>query len=294
MAYLGKVTGRCSEESIVHTRIDNCDINPGRTKAILETSINFTFPINNSADFIAAIKDGILHGQVTPINGISGADATGGEVQNYTTPYQENRPTGTAPVSIPFVLGSGGTCLFKELMQLNGKMRRIVEIDMANIAWGEAISDVEGRGYLGYVYATETRAMNPTTPQINYFNVSYTANHENELLNRFGLEANATFDGLMGVVLQQTATAGQMRIVNPCTGTDVGIEYAADWKVGAFVDNTGAPPQSATMNEDTGILTIAPTTGSFRIVGAAQLDAMNIVGLDGLNQFVSAAANTAS
>jgi hypothetical protein len=81
-----------------------------------------------------------------------------------------------------------------------------------------------------------------------------------------------------------------MRIVSTCGGQDFGALWADEWKEGAFLDASGQNPTAATVDKDTGILTIAPSTASYRVAPASVLDGMDIIGLDGLNTFVSAAA----
>lgn len=292
MAYIGKIQSNCAAESVVHTRVGDCDVNLSLVTSILVTSLDFTFPTDDPAAFLAAIKTGILAGRVVPIGGIEGANLTGGDVQNYSAEYGTNIPTGLNPTTIAYNLIRGGSCLEKELTALNRKQRRFIWLDSAGMAWGEATADGLGRGFVGSIMVTHTLPTAQNAPYLKYFNVAYTAAHETEWANRFAIESPSEFDGLMGAVLQQTATAGVMKIVNPCSGEDVGITYAAEWAPGAFADSTGAAPTSATMNPDTGVLTIAPTTASFRILGAAILDGMDIIGLDGLNTFVSAAAKS--
>lgn len=287
---IGKIQSNCAAESTVHTRVGDCDVNLSLVSALLATSLDFTAPIDDPATFLAAIKAGILAGRVVPINGIDGADVTGGDVQNYTTPYGTNIPTGLNPTTIAYNLIRGGSCLEKELTALNRKQRRFIWLDSAGMAWGEATADGLGRGFVGSIMVTHTLPTAQNAPYLKYFNVAYTAAHESEWANRFAIESPSEFDGLMSAVLEQTATAGQMRIVNPCSGEDVGIAFATEWAPSAFADSTGAAPTAATMDEDTGVLTLAPTTGSFRILGAAVLDGLDIIGLDGLNTFVSAAA----
>jgi len=290
---IGRIQSNCATDEAVHTGIGNCDVNPGLITGVLITAPDFTFPTTDAAAFTAAIKAGILSGRVSPVNGIELDSPSGGEVQNSTSPYGTNTPTGFAPITHPYRIMRGGTCLGKELAKLNTKQRRFVWFDINGMTWGEAISDTEGRGFFATAMVTPTFASSPTEGYRDTLQAGYDSGFAPAWVNRFAIAVSGeAFSGLIGAVLEQTAVAGEMRIVNPCSGEDVGIAFATEWAPEAFADSTGAAPTSATMDENTGILTIAPTTGSFRILGAAVLDGLDIVGLDGLNTFVSAAAKS--
>jgi hypothetical protein len=260
------------------------------TSVLLITSPNFTFPITDEAAFTAAIKAGILAGQVAPLAGLEGAPITGGDLQSNSTEYGSNIPAGIAAPSFDYDYRRGGVCLEEALMALNGKQRRIVWIDKNNFAWGEAVSETQGRGFLGTVMAHPTFATANTAPFIKRFNVAHEDAFWTAWASKFAMPVNDPFDGLIGVVLQQTATAGEMRIVSTCGGQDFGALWADEWKEGAFLDASGQNPTAATVDPDTGILTIAPTAGSYRVAPASVLDGLDIIGLDGLNTLVSAAA----
>lgn len=284
---LGKIQGKCATTDMVHTR-SNCDVDQGLIASLLVTTLDFTFPTTTPDEFNEAIQAGILAGKVVVINGIEGADATGGDVAQATTPYGTNIPVGINAVSVPYYLNSGGSCLEKELSKLNRMQRRIVEIDKAGMAWGTEISEGVGRGFIGSIMTTHTRATNNTTPYIKYFNVGYTSDYENEWNNRFAIES-ATFDGLMGIMLVPGTVGGTARIVDSCSGMDVGAEIAAAATTPvttAFIDESGANPATATIDPDTGVVTIAPA-GSYRIAPATVLDGLNIIGYDGLNKFAA-------
>lgn len=295
MAFLGNIQGVCAANDIVHTRVGDCDVDPSLVSTLLVTPLDFTVPTTTNEAMSAAFKAGIIAGKVVPINGIEGADATGGDVANYATPYGTNIPVGINAVSVPYVIMNGGACLEKELSKLNRKQRRIFWIDSNGMVWGTEVSEGVGRGFIGSVMMTRTMATNQTTPYVKTFNVGYSAAFEAEWNNRFALESAGSYDGLMGVKLVSGTAEGTARIVAACSGSDEGMNIASmlettDAKA-LLVDATGANPTTADIDPDTGLISnIAPTAG-YRIAPASVLDGLNVVGYDGINEYTTATGN---
>lgn len=288
MAILGKIAGKCAASDPVYTRVGGCDLEPKLINSLLATPLDFKLPITDPAAFNEAIEAGIIAGKIIPIGGIEGATVTGGDLASRTTDYGTNIPVGVNPISVPYNVTNGGMCLEKALSILNGKKMRFFWVDADGMVWGTAISDTEGRGFVGTAYMTRTMGTNQTTPYVKNFNVGYEVAFDKEWTNNFALDLTANIDGLMGIQLE--VADGQTRIVNACTGEDVGATIAsmaesADLKT-IFVQQNGTAATTATIDADTGAVTIAPA-GSYRIASAVVLDGLNIVGFAGLNKYVA-------
>jgi hypothetical protein len=265
------------------------------TKGVLITNYNFTFNTTSPEAFRMAINAGIVSGAVIPLYGFEGGPMTGGEVQNSTTEYGANIPNGVSAKSFDYHYRRGGSCLEKELGALDGTLRRIIKLD-PGYAWFEALSKTEGRGFPANLQTHSTDATSPTEAYQMRLNVAHLDTYHDEWKRRGAVAVSGEFEGLMAVGLEQTTTAGQMRIVHPCSGSDLGKTYAEEFSdPRAFLDASGQNPTTAAVNPDTGILAIAPTTGSYRIAPASVLATLDtpIIGMDGIEELVSSAALTA-
>lgn len=295
MATYGKIQGKCAVEEIVHTRVGDCDAIPAITKTLLLTPLNFTFPTTSSEAMVQALKQGVLAGLVIPINGITGEDGSGGEAATFTTLHGPNIYTGVTAKTVPYQLAGTGACMMKALQNLNLKHKRIIKIDVNGMVWGNAVSDTVGRGFRAQLLFTDAEATNETTPYLNYLNVAYSSDYASEKANGFALEATADFDGLTGITLVPGAASGQAQIVNACSGKDEGVEIAAmldgsDAKA-LLVNDAGVNPTAATIDPDTGLITGITPTAPYRIVSAAVLDSLNVVGYDGIKKLVDLTGN---
>lgn len=291
----GKIQGKCATEEIAHTRVGDCDAIPAIVKALLITPLNFTFPITSAEAMATALNQGILAGLVIPINGVTGEDGSGGEAATFATPHGPNIYTGVTARTVPYQLAGTGACMMKALQNLNLKNKRVIKIDVLGMVWGNAVSDTVGRGFKAQLLFTDAEPTNETTPYLNYLNAAYSSDYAKEKANGFALETTSDFEGLAGITLVAGAAAGQARIVNACTGADEGVAIAAmldgsDAK-SLLVNEAGVNPTAATIDPDTGLLTGITPTASYRIVSAAVLDGLNVVGYDGIKQIVNLTGN---
>ncbi len=292
----GIIYGSCADEDAIRSGKGRCDIRPGLTKYLLLADKRARFPLD-PAEFNAAIKSYIYTNAITrliPIGEIDGGTPSGGTLETQSSEYGDNTTTGVAAITVPYHLKGASLCQRKELSKLNRRDFQIFHVDANGNIFGWAISEGGAESFVGYTGTTfvyDEMAQNNTTPWGLRVNVDYSGNfyHEQDHAHGFALD-NAVPNGLIGVTLQQTTTAGQMKIVSACGGEDAGIQFAGEWAPEAFIDESGANPTSAAMNPDTGILTIAPTSAKYRIADAEVLNGLDIVGLDGVQTLVSAAA----
>ncbi len=120
-------------------------------------------------------------------------------------------------------------------------------------------------------------------------NVSFEESWQKERQNTQSFTIDAVPDGLLGIALVPGTVAGTANIVTACGGIDVGAQIASvatTTITTAFINEAGANPTTATIDPDTGIVSIAPA-GSYRIAPASVLDGLDIVGYDGLNKFAT-------
>lgn len=295
MTFYGKIQARCASEDIPHTRWSDCDLKIGITKAILITPLNFTFPVTDSEAMMQALKQGVLSGRVFPIYGVTGQPLTGGEAATASTSHGPSIYVGETASAVSYEFATLGACASKQLKYFSLKNMRIVRIDVNDVVWGNAISDTVGRGYEAQLFHRDTEPTTETEAYVNYLEATYTSNYAREKWNRFALEALGDISGLAGVTLVAGATAGQARIVNACSGKDEGVEIAAmldgsDAKA-LLVNDAGVNPTAATIDPDTGLITGITPTASYRIVSAAVLDSLNVVGYDGIKKLVDLTGN---
>jgi hypothetical protein len=252
--YNGTIQGSCPESDSIRSGKGRCDIRPGLIKYLLLADKRARFPLD-PVEFNAALKsyiytDSIL--RLIPIGEIDGGTPSGNAIETQASEYGDNTTTGVSAMTVPYHLKGATLCQRKELAKLNRRDWQVFEVDgNGNIfGWAKTESgETSFVGYTGTTFVYDEKASNNTTPWGLRINVDYSSNRYFEETNAhaFALD-NAVPDGLIGVVLQQTATAGQMRIVTMCGGEDAGIQFAAEWAPEAFIDSTGANPTSATMN----------------------------------------------
>lgn len=293
MANLGVVQGNCSAENVVHSRVGDCDVEPGLITGLIAVPRNKRFS-SDIETFQEELAAAVLAGQAIPIFGIEGATASGGDLQTGATDYGTNQSFGVNPWTIAYRILPGGVCLERALGDLDKKSMRFIWVEASGRIWLATTKTSAGvvqlMGFEGTAMTYNALPQNATTPFMKYFNVSYTANHRAEWLDGSTFVLDSIPEGLMGVTLVAGTAAGTARIVGACGGEDQGAIMAqmagatADLKT-AFVNDAGVNPTSANIDPETGLVTIAPA-GAYRVASAVVLDGLNIVGYDGLPQTV--------
>lgn len=280
--YRGTISAACAGGKRARTRIGSCDVEPGLIVGLFATPVDATFPVSET-EFNTQLPGNIASGKIIPIMGIEGAVPTGGDLATNTTNYGTNIPVVINPPSIPYQILSGGACLEKELAKLNKGKMRFMWIEASGRLWRHITVNAAGEevamGFKGIAMFYPTLAQNNTTPYMKYFNVAYGAVWYDEWLNKDLINSDPNAQGLMGIKLE-AGDPGTARIVGVCSGQDYGVEIAAMLD-GVATDMFIPTPTTVAINPDTGLVTISPA-GAYRIAGAEALDAMNVIGFDGL------------
>lgn len=287
----GQIIGNCGQE-VVHSGRENCGVIPGPTKHLLFHPANATYAMDKDA-LIAALGDLATADpnvdRITPVSPVSGNTPSGGDLA--TSPpgnYGGTGVTGINPTTVAYQINNGTPCMFKELSKWNRRTLRVFHVDDRAMIFG-TVRSVGGTekfaGHLVTAYAYEVQATGTDQYQL-WINLDYSANYENEKMNRHGFELGAENipSGLLG--LRLVASGSGVKVVTECGGEDVTATYADEWDVSTFVSSTGTTPTAATYSAGAGTLAITPA-GSYRVADAAALEAAGISGYEGSTQFAT-------
>ncbi len=293
MEFRGTVKSNCGANDTPRTRTSGCNIEPGLINGVFATPKDATFPVDE-AEFNERLHEYIVAGKIIPLKELAISSTSGGDIASETREYGDNVPVGINPPSFTFRANSGGVCLEKEIAKLDRRQMRFMLTDQNGKLWRTITVDKDGkevaRGFLGIGMSSITMAQNPTTPTKILFTVGFDTAHRTEWLNSDGIDLTGNTDGLMGIELVKS-TDGTVHIVGVCSGEDVGKDIAAmadaQTLKGAFINKSGGAATTATINPDTGAVTLAPL-GSYRIAPVSVLDGLDIVGFDGIDKFVQA------
>lgn len=289
---LGKVTGNCAGNNRIRTRVGDCDVMPTKLVGLLLTPKGATFPADADA-FLAELEQNIVSGKIIPLTGLEIPTVSGFDIASSTPDGGGMRYIGLNPPQFDIPITGAGLCKAKALVPLNlkymsyiwlcqeGADYRLFAATKLDADGNEVIYGYDGQNILAYTMPTGTE------PFITRFNVSFSTLFGDQFASTtsFVVPNTTLLDGLMGITLAVGTVAGTATIVSSCSGQNVGADIAAmlDGDAVEMFENTetGANPTTATIDPTTGLVTIAPA-GTYRIVPAAALFELGVVGFDGL------------
>lgn len=278
----------------VHTKVGTCSMFEGTPLGFIIHDKNESFD-TDEALFNTEIKDGIRANgikRITPLmTGIVDYQLNGGEVKTSQEGFGPEEPIGITTKRVNYTINKGGLCLLKQLKKFNAKQIRILPIDKAKIAYG-TIATVEDtaklRGFLATIYVTK-RDNNGSQSGAILLSVFYDADYENEENEMAAIALTENIEGLTGVVLKKTGTAGKAKFVIACSGDDLTDTYGTKLAVATlYKDKLGAKPTTVTYNAATADLTFVPV-GKYAIVDAEALHTAGIEGLEGEDEYTDLA-----
>lgn len=293
MAIIGTVQSTCAEEGQVFSGVEKCSKKEGYTIGMFVSDDKARFPADRDP-FLAELEANINSGKLIPLKSFIENTGNGGDVATNEIGFAGPVPSGYNAYNETYRFETGaGECLYKSLQALNQQKKRVIRIDKDGYVFGTLMQEGETvslAGFSAYLVISRTKATSNTDIYnlgvIAYYGVNYKTVEEPNL---HAFELGEIPDGIVGVYLEKGATAGLAMVVSSCGGTDYTSEYGTEFADETlFVNASGANPESVGYNAATGTLLFTPT-GSYRIVGATQLAAKNIIGLGGINKFTSLA-----
>lgn len=284
---IGQIKGNC-KVSIPLTGAESCAKQEGKVAALIVTGLYAYYPVEES-EFIAGLEGNVVSvgsDKIYPIKNIVGMSISGGDINAPELgTYGGPAPTNLNAKNVAYQI-NGGDCLYKELAKLNKRKMRLFRVDDEGYVYGTIVKKNEQYYFAGF--ECTLYAMRTPTDGSSAYNLSlyayYTPNNEDEEKNMSAINVGLVNipDGLIGITLKKGKTAGTASVITGCGGEDITSEYGSKWETSMFVNEAGANPETVTFDENTGLLTIAPTA-AYRVVGSATL---GIDGLEGLNEFV--------
>lgn len=288
---LGQIKGNCQAETPL-TGSGSCPKQEGKVSALIVTGLNALYPMDQT-EFSEALSGyvsdpGVL--RMYPVKDIVGMTLSGGDINAPDLgTYGGPAPTNLNAKNVAYQINAGD-CLYKELAKFNKRKMRLFRVDDQGYIYGTVVVRGGVEYFAGFevtLYAVRTPTDGSTAYNLSLY-AYYTPNNEAEEKNMNAFEvglANVP-DGLLGVVLKKGATGLTATVETVCGGEDVTAEYGDKWTTDMFLNNSGSKPTTVTFSSDTGLLTFAPA-GSYRVASAKVLEAGDIVGLEGVDQFVA-------
>ena len=288
---LGQIKGNCQAETPL-TGSGSCPKQEGKVSALIVTGLNALYPMDQT-EFAEALpgyaaEPGAL--RMYPVKDIVGMTLSGGDINAPDLgTYGGPAPTNLNAKNVAYQINAGD-CLYKELAKFNKRKMRLFRVDDQGYIYGTVVVRGGVEYFAGFevtLYAVRTPTDGSTAYNLSLY-AYYTPNNEAEERNMNAFEvglANVP-DGLLGVVLKKGATGLTATVETVCGGEDVTAEYGDKWTTDMFLNNSGSKPTTVTFSSDTGLLTFAPA-GSYRVASAKVLEEGDIVGLEGVDQFVA-------
>jgi len=288
----GFIKGVCKTDDKVHSKVGECSMFEGTPYGFIFHDKNKTFSTDETA-FNTEIKAAIIAlgiNRVTPLMGVlTDYQLTGGDVKTSQEGFGPEVPIGINAKRVDYIINVGGLCLLKQLKKLNGREVRVFLVDNNKVAYGTEINQdgPKFRGFLASVYVTKRDNTGTQNPAI-ILSIFFSADYENEETNMAAITLSEAYEGLTGVTLRKTAT-GRAKFVIACSGDDLTQTYGATLAVATlYKDPTGTNPTAVTYSTTTEDLQFTPV-GSYAIADAVVLDAANIEGYEGENEYVDLA-----
>lgn len=286
----GQIYYNCADER-VQTGQPDCIKKENKTTDLLISSVNALYPTDPDAfnELMNAedgylVTDGTL--RLTSINDVRLTANNGGDVATDDIGYGETAPVTTNGLSQVFRI-NGGVCLAKQLMALDKKSVRVFRVDDENAIFGTIVKQNGVDYFAGYKATLSVREV-PATGTESYYietTVYYSPNYEKErkAMHSFMLDSVPT--GLIPITLQKGTGTGTAMVVQSCNGENITSRFTG-WAQTMFETEDGTNPTSVTANG--GLLTFDPV-GSYRVLGAQVLAAGDILGVEGIRQFINLA-----
>lgn len=292
---LGKIQSDENKLSAPYTGVGKCAKHEGKVAAILITSANALYPMDKKefAQGLASYVSQNGNLKMFPVKGVVGMTNNGGDINAPELgTYGGVTPTNLNAKNVAYQIDAGD-CLYKELAKLNKRKMRIFRVDDEGYVYGTVVVKDGQNFFAGFevtLYTLRTATDGATAYNLSLY-AYYTPNNEAEEqnMNAFNVGMANIPDGLIGVLLIPGA-AGTASIVTACSGEDITAEYGNDWQANMFINEEGTEATSATFNENTGLLSIAPE-GKYRIAPAKVLEEGNIFGLDGVPEYADITAS---
>lgn len=285
----GQIIGDCGNET-PHTGLGNCPKQEGKTVSLIITPRSVNFPVD-ATEFISKLNEAVIASPVVrafPIKNIVGMTINGGDINapdlgNYGGPA----PTNLNAKNIAYQI-DGGDCLYKELAKFNKRKMRVCRIDDEEYMYGTIIEEAGQKRLAGFectLYVNRTPPDGSTAYNLSLY-VYYTPNNEIEErnMNAFKVGLTTIPDGLIGLTLVKGSTSGKAKIITSCGGDDVTDEIGSKLTTDTFLNDSGEHPTTATYTK--GEITIEPA-GSYKIADAETLNGVDIVGFEGVDEYVS-------
>lgn len=285
----GQIIGNCGNET-PHTGLGNCPKQEGKIVALLVTTRSLNFSVN-ATEFITGLSNATIAApsvRLFPIKNIVGMTINGGDINapdlgNYGGPA----PTNLNAKNVAYQI-DGGDCLYKELAKFNKRKMRVFRVDDEGYVYGTVIEENGTKKFAGFectLYANRVPTDGSTAYNLSLY-VYYTPNNEIEEKNMNAFEVGLTSipDGLIGLTLVKGSTSGKTKIVTICGGDDVTDEIGSKLTTDTFLNDSGEHPTTVTYAK--GEITIEPA-GSYKIADAGTLSGVDIVGFEGVDEYVS-------
>ncbi|NDV46253.1 hypothetical protein D0T49_04260 [Paludibacter sp. 221] len=287
MSYLGRVIGNCLSKT-GHTKQERCDVIEEIPVAMLLAPSGTPFPLDQD-EFNDNLASYINEGKLIPVLKLADAAAEGGDANvAQVGSYGSSRVTNINGFVQTFTV-EAGDCMFKNLKDLEGNWD-VFLVDRHMKLRGYAKEANGTAGFYGHdadIFVTETRA-NAGTAYSILVRVGYGVNYDHQRKNRHVISVETIPEGLAGVVVEKVST-GVIKVVSQCGGTDYTSLFASAVSPEMFINKAGEAVTTATYDEDTGTITIVPTTSPIRVAGLKTLIDGNVFGIDGVKYFTSIA-----
>lgn len=285
--FLGQIFANCQENTPL-TRMGSCDKEEGKTiNLLINLNVNASYPLDAEA-FAGNLRKYVISSgadRIIPIGGIKQTTLSGNDFNTIDDgDYGEQKTTNVTAQTDVFSI-NGGDCLWKQLAKFNKKRVRVMRYDDESYLYNTAFMQGDKpymRGFLATLYVRRVRATGTTAYTIE-LQVCYSANKESEEKSINAFELASIPEGLMGIMLK-AGVAGTASVVTTCGGLDITADH--EWDKTSFVTKTGDNPTAVSLDSDTGLLTIAPA-GSYRIATADILDMADIIGYEGVDEYVN-------
>lgn len=286
MAYKGTIIGNCGSER-PYTKKGSCDIPESTINTLIITDLNANYPLDVDT-FKTAFEgyfsvDGIQ--RMYPVKDLVGSANNGGEINAPELgTFGGPTPNGITAFNVVYQINAG-SCMYKELSKLNGHDVRVFRVDKKKNIYGTVVTKNNVDYFSGFkakVYAQEMPDSGDAAYVLNLA-VYYSTDYESESQNKHGFNIGNVPDGLEGIKLIPGSVTATAKVVTSCGGMDITPMYT--WTADMFVDSAGTNPTSVNTTTASGYITFSPN-GAYKIANAEILDAGNVIGYEGVDEYV--------
>lgn len=303
--------GGCpSSTKELFTGSGNCDVKKGYIKSLILGKVSAKLELADGdvdVQDIQHLHDNLYTREPNPnkmwiVDGIvtNGAPEGGDNITSTNGERGGSRIVGQNPVSVTYSV-SHSICKLANLLQFKGMKVRVIEVDENDTLFGIAKptadtlnAPIEMQGYLATLWVTVTPATASADALINIHIAHDMSYFEKEEPVMSGIKY-LTLPEAKAPASVVKVGKGTAKVMINCSGEDIGEMYVGLIDQSAFEEKNGIA-FTVTYDAATSVFTFMTTDevpelheGSFRLLDGGALEAKLIVGVTGVDEYVSLA-----